>query len=55
LLSTDGLLKYASSDRIASTCLSADHAEVGRKLIELVRYPSGALPDDVTVVVAQLR
>lgn len=55
LLATDGLLKYASSERIACACLNSDHAEAGRKLIELVRYRSGALPDDVTVIVAQLR
>lgn len=53
LLATDGLLKYTSPDRIASACVDGDLAHCARKLIELVRYPSGGLPDDVTVV-AQL-
>lgn len=52
LLATDGLLKYTGSERIVAIC----HDEVGwhvpRRLIELVRYPSGALPDDVTVIFA---
>ncbi len=54
LLATDGLLKYTSSDRIATTCRNHDQAEAARGLIESVRYPSGALPDDVTVILAQL-
>ena len=54
LLATDGLLKYASSDRITAACRNHDHAEATRRLIELVRYSSGALPDDVTVILAQL-
>jgi serine/threonine protein phosphatase PrpC len=54
LLATDGLVKYASADRIAAVCREHElHAAVD-KLIELVRYPSGALPDDVTVVITKL-
>jgi serine/threonine protein phosphatase PrpC len=53
LLATDGLLKYTSPERIMTTCLeSAPPAEIARRLIELVRYQSGALPDDVTVIFA---
>jgi PPM family protein phosphatase len=51
LLATDGLLKYAPSDRIVATCRNHDPAQAARQLIELVRYQSGALPDDVTVIV----
>jgi serine/threonine protein phosphatase PrpC len=53
LLATDGLLKYTSPERIMTTCReSAPPAEIVRHLIELVRYKSGALPDDVTVIFA---
>ena len=52
LLATDGLLKYSGAERIVSVCRTTEPDAVPRKLIELVRYPSGALPDDVTVVFA---
>src|SRR5215471_1722208 len=53
LLTTDGLLKYASRERIMETCRErAPPDEIARRLIELVRYRSGALPDDVTVIFA---
>lgn len=54
LLATDGLLKYTSAENIIGTC--REHpAELGAKrLIELVRYPSGGLPDDVTVILTKL-
>ena len=52
LLATDGLLKYSSSDRIVDTCKNGNASEVARRLIELVRYPSGAFPDDVTIIFA---
>jgi PPM family protein phosphatase len=54
LLATDGLLKYSSSDRIIAACRNQDHVEATRGLINLVRYPSGSLPDDVTVILTQL-
>jgi serine/threonine protein phosphatase PrpC len=54
LLATDGLLKYTSPERIIEVCRKSDRVETARRLIELVRYPSGALPDDVTVIVAAL-
>jgi len=50
LLATDGLLKHTSSERIIEACCNNDPSEIARKLIELARYPSGALPDDVTVI-----
>lgn len=52
LLATDGLLKYASAERIANVRRQQKQAEAARALTELVRYPSGALPDDVTVILA---
>jgi len=54
LLATDGLLKYASSERIIETCQEHPAELAAQYLIELVRYPSGALPDDVTVILTRL-
>ncbi len=54
LLATDGLLKYTSSERIVETCREQPIDSVAHRLVELVRYQSGALPDDVTVIVAPL-
>lgn len=52
LLATDGLLKYTGPERIVAVCRSVAPLDVPRKLVELVRYPSGALPDDVTLIFA---
>ena len=54
LLATDGLLKYAPRVEIASICRTLGSDQCARQLVELVRYPSGALPDDVTVIVLHL-
>ena len=54
LMATDGLLKYASPEKIMGVCRRNSSDETARQLIELVRYPSGALPDDVTVIVCSL-
>ena len=54
LLATDGLVKYTSADPIASVCRENELHTASDKLIELVRYPSGALPDDVTVILLKL-
>ena len=54
LLATDGLLKYTSAERI-NTISHEDPADVAaQRLIELVRYPSSALPDDVTIIVGDI-
>ncbi len=53
LLATDGLLKYTGPERIVAVCRNQEPSEVPRRLIELVRYASGALPDDVTVIFAR--
>ena len=54
LLATDGLLKYASSERIIALCHDSQTESTAKRLIELVRYPSGALPDDVTIILTIL-
>jgi serine/threonine protein phosphatase PrpC len=53
LLATDGLVKYASPERIVSACRQASAEAAARRLLTLVQYPpSGRLPDDVTVILA---
>jgi serine/threonine protein phosphatase PrpC len=54
LLATDGLLKYTSAEQIVKTCREHPVEVAANRLIELVRYASGALPDDVTVILASL-
>jgi PPM family protein phosphatase len=54
LLATDGLLKYTSAERINDTCRLHPTELAASQLIELVRYPSGALPDDVTLILTRL-
>jgi serine/threonine protein phosphatase PrpC len=54
LLATDGLLKYASAERIARTVKDHPIEMAAHRLIELVKYPSGALPDDVTLILTAL-
>jgi serine/threonine protein phosphatase PrpC len=53
LVATDGLLKYTSFEKIAATILASDFDSAASKLIELVRYQSGALPDDVSILLAR--
>ena len=54
LLATDGLLKYTSADCIVAICREHRAESASARLVELVRYPSGALPDDVTVILTEL-
>jgi serine/threonine protein phosphatase PrpC len=54
LMATVGLLKYASPERIMDVCRRNSSDDAARQLIELVRYPSGALPDDVTVILCPI-
>jgi serine/threonine protein phosphatase PrpC len=54
LLATDGLLKYTSAERIIATCRAHPTDDAAQRLIELVRYPSGSLPDDVTIILTSL-
>ncbi len=53
LLASDGLLKYTGAEQIAATALLPDLKQATEKLIELVRYPSGSLPDDVSVILVR--
>lgn len=54
LLATDGLLKYTSAENIVEACRKVDATTVVGELMALVRYPSGALPDDVTLILAKV-
>lgn len=54
LLATDGLLKYTSPEQIIAICREHPTDVAAQRLIELVRYPSGALPDDVTIIVTDI-
>jgi serine/threonine protein phosphatase PrpC len=53
LVATDGLIKYAQKEKICQIVLENDFEEGAKLLTECVRYPSGNLPDDVTVIVCQ--
>jgi serine/threonine protein phosphatase PrpC len=54
LLATDGLLKYTSADRIIETCRRNPTELAPQQLIDLVKYPSGRFPDDVTLILAKI-
>lgn len=53
ILASDGLLKYTSRGAIAEASRELNLDEAAKKLIALVRYPSGALPDDVAVALCR--
>jgi PPM family protein phosphatase len=53
LLATDGLLKYARRDRIAAVALGPDLQMAAHALADLPRLRSGALPDDVGVILCR--
>jgi hypothetical protein len=55
LLASDGLLNYASAERIAACAGGADLDAVARELVDLVRLRSGALPDDVAILLGRRR
>ncbi len=50
LLASDGLFKYAPVDRICTLATRGAVAEAANALANCVRLPSGALQDDVAVV-----
>jgi serine/threonine protein phosphatase PrpC len=54
LLATDGLLKYANRDLISWTVRKSSFEFLCKELVRLVRYPSGALPDDVAIAICRL-
>lgn len=53
LMGTDGLFKYAPPDRIEALARSDDLEKATSSLIDAVRLKSGALPDDVAVVLCE--
>jgi serine/threonine protein phosphatase PrpC len=54
LLATDGLLKYTSAERIVEVCRRHPTELAPQQMIELVKYPSGRFPDDVTLILAKI-
>jgi len=52
LLGSDGLFKYVSHDRIAALARSSPFADAATVLVDAARLRSGALQDDIAVVVA---
>jgi serine/threonine protein phosphatase PrpC len=55
LIASDGLVKYLSVDTIVKQLnKTRELTQCAQQLIALVRYPSGQLPDDVTVVLCAL-
>ena len=52
VVGTDGLFKYTSAERIADAVRWDDVASAAERLVALVRLRSGALHDDVGIVVA---
>jgi len=53
LVASDGLLRYGNQHDIAAIARGPDLATAARNLVELVRLPSGALQDDVAVVLCR--
>ena len=53
LVASDGLLKYSSAERIAAVALGGDVESAAQNLVQLVRYASGTLPDDVSVLLVR--
>jgi PPM family protein phosphatase len=49
LVATDGLLKYTSREMIAGVICERSLSDATVALVQLVRYSSGNLPDDVTI------
>jgi serine/threonine protein phosphatase PrpC len=54
VLATDGLVKYASRDRIAAVVRAAPLSALAEDLVSTVRLPSGRLHDDVGIVCCRL-
>jgi serine/threonine protein phosphatase PrpC len=51
LLASDGLVKYATVERICALAIQGTVSEAATALANSVRLPSGALQDDVAVVI----
>lgn len=48
------LILEDNDERIVQTCRKHPTALAVKHLVELVRFPAGSLPDDVTVILAEL-
>ena len=55
LVATDGLVKYADRETIARVVRESPFVGAARRLVDLVRPPSGRLPDDVAVALCRIR
>lgn len=53
LVASDGLVKYAPRQKICTLALDANLAGAGRKIIDLARLRSGALQDDVALILCR--
>jgi serine/threonine protein phosphatase PrpC len=54
LAATDGLFKYTGAERICAAVAGEDLNQAALSLANLVRLRSGALPDDVGIVLARM-
>lgn len=53
IVASDGLWKYASPDSICTVALAEEFASVPPGMVNLVRLPSGELPDDVAIALCR--
>lgn len=53
LVASDGLLRFAPPEAIARVARGPDLAAAARELVELVRLPSGEVPDDIAIVLCR--
>lgn len=53
LVASDGLLRHAPAAAIARVASGPDLAAAARELVDLVRLPSGEIPDDVAIVLCR--
>lgn len=53
LVASDGLLRHAAPEVIARVASGPELAAAARELVELVRLPSGEVPDDVSLVLCR--
>lgn len=53
LVASDGLLRFAPPEAIARVARGPDLTAAARELVELVRLPSGEVPDDISIVLCR--
>lgn len=54
VLATDGLFRYAPHEALEEAALLPDLEEAATLLVNLARLPTGALPDDIAVLLCRL-